>query len=331
MQPNYAKLEQPFVLSVICYNKLMREQIKIVFMGSPDFALPSLKALAGRYFLVGIVTQPDRTAGRGRDLKSPPVKHLALELGLPCIQPEKLREPDVVKQLHDWSPDLIVVAAYGQILRQEVLNLPRYGCINVHASLLPRWRGAAPVNAAILHGDEQTGITIMKMDAGLDTGPILSQRAIAIASDDTTGSLLEKLSSLGSDLLLETLPAYLSGKITPHPQPAEGATFAPLLKKTDARLDFNLPAEVLARQVRAYHPWPGAYMEWRDAPLKVNKAHTEIIFTYMFQPPGARIEINGFPAVFGGDNTPLVLDEVQPAGKKPMSGRAFLAGARKWQ
>ena len=178
-------------------------------MGSPDFALSTLRALHENYPVVGVVTQPDRAAGRGRELKPPPVKTLALELGIPVIQPEKLREPEAMEQLRAWSPDVIVVAAFGQILRQDVLDLPKFGCINVHASLLPRWRGAAPINAAILHGDEETGITIMKMDAGLDTGPILTQRSVRIQPDETAGSLFETLSQLGADLLLETLPGYI--------------------------------------------------------------------------------------------------------------------------
>ena len=167
-------------------------------MGSPDFALSTLQALHENYPVVGVVTQPDRAAGRGRELKQPPVKMLALELGIPVIQPEKLREPEAMEQLRAWAPDVIVVAAFGQILKQDVLDLPKFGCINVHASLLPRWRGAAPINAAILHGDEETGITIMKMDAGLDTGPILSQRSVRIQPDETAGSLFETLSLLGS-------------------------------------------------------------------------------------------------------------------------------------
>src|SRR5213593_3567583 len=169
---------------------------KIVFMGSPDFALPTLKALVQHYDVVGVVTQPDRASGRGRALKSPPVKLLANELKVPTMQPQKLRAPEAMEQLRVWNPDLIVVAAFGQILKKDVLYLPRFGCINVHASLLPRWRGAAPINAAILHGDEETGITIMKMDVGLDTGPILAQRSIPLTREDTAGSVFEKLSYL---------------------------------------------------------------------------------------------------------------------------------------
>src|SRR5690349_383378 len=184
---------------------------KVVFMGSPDFSLPTLKALAGTYDVVGVVTQPDRASGRGRELKAPPVKTLALELGIPVMQPERVRLPEAMEQLRAWAPELIVVAAFGQILRKDVLDLPHYGSINVHASLLPRWRGAAPINAAILHGDEETGVTIMKMDVGLDTGPMLAQGLIALTRRDTAGSVFETLSHLGADLLIETLPDYLSG------------------------------------------------------------------------------------------------------------------------
>lgn len=311
--------------------------VRIVFMGSPDFALPSLRALACNSNtqtcpteVVGVVTQPDRAAGRGREVKPPAVKRLALELGLPCIQPEKLRQPEAMEQLRAWAPDLIVVAAFGQILRPHVLGLPRFGCINVHASLLPRWRGAAPINAAILQGDEETGVTIMKMDQGLDTGPILSQRALRIAPHETAASLSDKLSTLGADLLLETLPGYLSGEIVPRPQPEQGVTYAPLLKKEDARLNFDRPAEELARQVRAYYPWPGAFMDWQGGPLKIHKAHAEPVASSVAHSPGARTVIGGCPAVVAGDTMLLILDEVQPAGKKPMLGRAFLAGARGW-
>jgi len=299
-------------------------------MGSPDFALHTLRALHNNYPIAGIVTQPDRAAGRGRELKPPPVKALALELDIPVIQPEKLREPEAMQQLHDWSPNVIVVAAFGQILKKAVLDLPKFGCINVHASLLPRWRGAAPINAAILHGDGETGVTIMKMDAGLDTGPILSQRSVRIKPDETAGSLFETLSQLGADLLLETLPGYFAGEIVPRPQPEEGATYAGMMKKQEGELDFSQPAVELERKVRAFNPWPGAYFDWAGGRLKVHKAHTAFVFTYMFQPPGTHAIHDGLPAIYGGDNTILVLEEVQPAGKKRMPGKAFLAGSRNW-
>lgn len=303
----------------------MSNNPKIVFMGSPDFALATLQALHEKYPLLGVVTQPDRAAGRGRELRPPPIKRLALDLGIPVIQPEKLRDPEALEQLRAWSPDLIVVAAFGQILRQDVLDLPAIGCLNVHASLLPRWRGAAPINAAILHGDETTGVTIMKMDAGLDTGPILSQRAVHIDPDETAGSLFGVLSRLGAELLLETLPGYLTGEIRPRPQPEEGVTYAPLLRKDDGRLDFSQPAEELERKVRAFNPWPGTYFEWDGGMLKV---HTAGIGPGKKR-GGDRLIVDGLPAVGTSDGL-LVLEEVQPAGKNPMPGKAFLAGARNW-
>lgn len=300
---------------------------RIVFMGSPDFALQTLSALAARYQVVGVVTQPDRPVGRGRTkMKSPPVKELADKLELPVIQPNRLSEPEAMEQLHAWQPDLIVVAAFGQLLRPEVLDLPQHGCINVHASLLPRWRGAAPINAAIREGDTETGITIMKMDPGLDTGPILSQRSIPIGPDETAGSLFSRLAQLGADLLLETLPAYLKGEITPQTQDETLATHASTLERTDGQLDFNKSAETLARLVRAYDPWPGTYLPWKDTRLKVLKAEASNVTS-----PGIGVFMihNDLPSV-GTSGGILILTEVQPAGKRPMSGETFLRGARDW-
>lgn len=310
--------------------------LRTVFMGSPDFALPSLRALVSfadegakpphqHFNVVGVITQPDRASGRGRTMKSPPVKELALELDIPTIQPEKLKEPSAMDQLREWSPDLIVVAAYGQILKQDVLDLPQFGCVNVHASLLPRWRGAAPINAAILHGDEETGVTIMKMDVGLDTGPILAKRSIRIKPDDTAGSVFETLSTLGADLLTETLPDYVSGKITPQPQPEEGATYAPMLKKEDGRLDFDSDVHELERRVRAFNPWPGTFMDFDGVNLKIHRAHV----AKGTASAGERLIVNNQPAV-GARGGLLILDEVQPAGKKSMSGKSFLSGVRSW-
>jgi methionyl-tRNA formyltransferase len=299
---------------------------RTVFMGSPDFAVPALRALAaGNYPVVGVITQPDRPAGRGNILTPPPVKVAALELGLEILQPEKIRQPEAMQTLRDWNPGLIVVAAFGQILRPEVLNLPQYGCVNVHASLLPRHRGAAPIQAAILSGDAETGITIMLMDKGIDTGPMLSQRSIEILPTHTGGSLFEKLSVLGGELLLETLPRYLGGDLPPQPQPAEGATYAPMLKKDDGLLDFTRPAAELERKIRAFQPWPGAFMEWQGAPLKIHQAHIEI----GRMEAGKRVIINGLPAV-GAADALIVFDELQPPGKAKMPGKAFLAGGRKW-
>jgi methionyl-tRNA formyltransferase len=229
-------------------------------------------------------------------------------------------------QLQGWSPDLIVVAAFGQILRQPVLDLPPFGCINVHGSLLPRWRGAAPIQAAILHGDDQTGITIMKMDAGVDTGDLLSQRSTPILPDDTAGTLNTRLATLGADLLMDTLPAYLAGELQPQPQQHELATFAQMLKKEDGLLDFSRPATELARKVRAMNPWPGAFTIWQGQPLKIQKAHS---IEQSSQASGLTTIFQGNPA-FTTSFGLLVLDEVQPAGKKSMSGKVFLIGARGW-
>lgn len=299
--------------------------VRIVFMGSPDFALPTLRALSASYDVVGVVTQPDRPAGRGKQLTPPPVKTLAEELGLPVMQPNRLREPEAISQLRAWVPDLIVVAAFGQILRQEVLELPPHGCINVHASLLPRWRGASPIQAAILAGDAETGVTIMRMDKGLDTGPILSQRAISIDPDETAETLSEKLSALGADLLIETLPAYLSGELKAKPQPKTGVTLALLLKKSDGELDLSLAAKELEQKVRAFNPWPGAYIVWKAQPLKIHQAKIKNGISQV----GRHTVEDELPGIGTGDGL-LLLEEVQPSGRKSMSGAEFLRGARDW-
>jgi len=295
-------------------------------MGSPEFSLLTLRGLAQFYQVVGVVTQPDRPAGRGRILTPPPVKELALTLGLPVIQPNRLREPEALAQLQAWQPDLIVVAAFGQILRQNVLDLPPQGCINVHASYLPRWRGAAPIQAAIAAGDASTGVTVMKMDAGVDTGAILSQAAVEITDQDTGGTLTARLALKGAELLLTTLPGYLEGKIQPQPQDNTLATYASMLKKEDELLDFNLPAEVLARRVRAYQPRPGTYIPWEGNILKILSARASAGANLTV---GEHAILDKRPAL-GTSSGWLVLDEVQPAGKKPMSGQVFLNGAHNW-
>lgn len=305
----------------------MTDQLRIVFMGSPAFAIPALEALAKNYYVAGVVTQPDRPSGRGGALSAPAIKTAALGLGIPVMQPEKLSMIESVAKITDWAPDLIVVTAIGQILRSSVLDLPAYGCLNIHGSLLPRWRGAAPIQAAILAGDRETGITIMKMDPGIDTGPILSHRSVPIVPDETSDSLFEKMAPLCAELLMETLPRYLNGDLIPRPQTEEGVTYAPMLKKDDGMLDFTRSAIELDRRVRAMNPWPGAFFAWQGNRLKVLRAHFHKEDT-----PGAghRFIQEGCPAVGTSDGC-LILDEIQPAGKKPMPGRAFLAGARNWQ
>ena len=294
----------------------------MVFMGSPAFAVPTLQGLAEAYPVVGVVTQPDRPAGRGRVLTPPPVKETAGRLGIPVLQPERLRTPEATRALAGWAPDIIIVAAYGQILRSEILALPQHGCVNVHASLLPRWRGAAPIQAALRAGDPVTGITIMKMDAGMDTGGILAQASLSIEADDTSESLADRLAPLGASLLLDTLPRYLRGDLRPVPQDGSLVTQAPLLKKEDGRLDFSRCAIELERQVRAYQPWPGTFLEWEGRRLGVLRAGVT-------EAGGAAIGTvtrhGSYPAIGTGRGL-LVLELVHPAGRQPVPGDAFLRG-----
>ncbi len=299
--------------------------MRSVFMGSPEFALPALESLKNQTQIVGVVTQPDRPAGRGREVSSPPVKILADRLGLPVIQPEKLRAPEAMNQLRAWRPEIVVVAAFGQILRPEMLSLPEYGCLNLHASLLPRHRGASPIAAAILSGDTETGITLMKMDPGLDTGPILGQSRLPIDPSDTAESLGRKLSLLAGETLTQFLPVYLQGKIFPQSQEESLATYAPQLRKEDGRLDFQQPAAILERKVRAFHPWPGVYILWREQPLRILEG--KAVTGEPGAAAGLTMERSHFPAIHTADGL-LVLRKVQPAGKRPMAGDEFLRGAK---
>lgn len=291
--------------------------------------MPTLKALSDAPFLdiVGVVVQPDRPAGRGRRLVSPPVKQVALERGLPLFQPRSLRTPEAVAQLAAWDPDIIVVAAFGQILRQDVLDLPPRGCLNVHASLLPRWRGN-PIAAAILAGDEVTGVTIMQMDAGLDTGPILAQREEPIRPDDTQATLEGRLAQLGAKLLMETLPPYLAGDLSPRPQPEDGVTYAGRLRKKDGWLDWSRPAVELERQVRAFNPWPGAFTTLHGKRLKVLRT-VPLPEWRGDAPPGTVVALDGGTciAIVTGEGA-LRLEEVQLAGKRSMDIATFLCGQR---
>ncbi|MGB7537502.1 MAG: methionyl-tRNA formyltransferase, partial [Anaerolineales bacterium] len=263
-------------------------------MGSPEFALPALTALAALSEVAGVVTQPDRPAGRGRTLVPPPVKVLAQKLGLAVIQPERMRSPEAMDRLRSWQPDVIVVAAFGKILRPEVLSLPPLGCLNLHASLLPRHRGAAPIPAAILAGDTETGITLMKMDEGLDTGPILAQKRIAVLPEDTAESLNRSLAGLAAETLQTFFPVYIREGLTAVTQDDSRATYAPQLRKEDGRLDFHQSSEHLSRKVRAYHPWPGTFVLWKRQPLKVIEIEVESFQDA--QAPGTVLEHGRFPA-----------------------------------
>ena len=298
--------------------------MKVIFMGSAEFSVPSLLALTMAHEVGGVVTPPDRPAGRGRKLTPNSVKLMAEASGIPVFQPESLRNHEAVARLAEWEPELIVVAAFGQILRRPVLELAPFGCLNVHASLLPRWRGASPIPAAILTGDRETGVTIMKMDAGLDTGPILAQDATSIEVDDTAAMLSSRLAELGAQLLVEALPLYYDGGLIPQAQPEEGVTYAPRLAKADGLIQWALPAEQVDRLVRAFTPWPGAYTFWEGKILKVLDALPIPDWTGP-EPPGTVVEGEVRPLVATGDGG-LWLTRVQLAGKKAMGSDQFIRG-----
>ncbi len=300
--------------------------IRTIFMGTPDFSVPTLAALVqGGYDLVAVVTQPDRPAGRGRRLELSPVKAFAVQHGLLVLQPPTLKAPEAVAELAGLRPDVIVVAAFGQILRPAVLELPTHGCINVHASLLPRWRGAAPVQAAILAGDQVTGSTIMRMDAGMDTGPILAQAALAIQPDDTGGTLTARLAQQGAELLAETLPRWLAGQITPQPQDASLATLCRPLRKEQGLIDWTRPVSEIARTVRAFNPWPAASTAWQGQQLRILQAAA--LTGQAGEEPGRVIQVAGSLVVATGDGL-LRLEEVQLAGRAAMSAHDFARGQR---
>ena len=244
--------------------------LRIAFAGTPGFALPALDALAASaHQLVGVLTQPDRPAGRGRALRASPVKQRALELGIPVAQPQLLAAEADLAALRSWQPELLVVVAYGLLLPRTVLDMPRLGCLNIHASLLPRWRGAAPIQRAILAGDAVTGVTIMQLDAGLDTGPVLAERSVDIAADMTAAALQQRLAVFGAELLLEVIAALVDGTATPRAQPDAGVTYAAKLAKREALIDWTAPAEQIARQVRGCNPWPVAETVMRGEQLRI--------------------------------------------------------------
>lgn len=259
-------------------------------------------------------------------MSSPPVKHLAMEYGIPVMQPNRLKEPGVIEQLREWDADVYVVAAFGQIFRKNILEIPKFGLINVHASLLPRWRGAAPIQAAILAGDQITGVSIMKIDEGIDTGAVFSQRSMEILPEDTAGELSMRLAGAGADLLMETLPGILDGQLTGIPQVENLATYAGMIKKEDGLLNISDPAEDICRKIRAYQPWPGAKFVLNEQPISVHLASCN---REIKKQPGIKLIINGFPAVAVNDGV-VILEQLQLPGKKSMDGRSFLLGNRSW-
>jgi len=304
--------------------------MRIVFMGTPEFSVPPLEYLIkSEYQVVGVYTQPDKPTGRGRTLEQLPVKRVALQHGLELFQPVKLRNPDEVARLAALKPDLILVAAFGQILPQSVLDIPKFGCLNIHPSLLPEYRGATPIPAAILAGDKETGVTIMLMDAGMDTGPIISQIIVGIESDDTTESLTTRLAQAGVRLLGEALPLWFEGSLKPQPQDGSKATYTKPVTKDDGTIDWQMSAVEISRRIRAFHPWPGCYTWWQGKLLKVLEAvalHKEGSLT-----PGKVVDLaSGQPAVVGvetGDGI-LGLLRIQLEGKRALTASEFLLGQR---
>lgn len=307
----------------------MSEPLRIIFAGTPDFAARHLAALLdSAHQVVGVFTQPDRPAGRGNRLQASPVKQLALEHQLPVFQPKSLRPADAQQQVADLQADLMVVVAYGLILPAPVLALPRLGCLNVHGSLLPRWRGAAPIQRALWAGDGETGVTIMQMDVGLDTGAMLYKAACPISGDDTSASLYEKLAAIGPDALVTTLAKLTAGELSPQVQNDDMACYAQKLSKEEARLDWRLPAAQLARCVRAFNPWPVSYFEQDQQPVKVWQA--QVIDTPTAAAPGTVVQADKSGIQVATGDGILSLQLLQPAGKKPMSVQDLLNSRREW-
>lgn len=308
-----------------------RMSARSVFLGTPELAVPIARAVAEVTDLRAVVTQPDRPQGRGQQLAPPPVKVWAASRGIPVLQPLKIRDGVLAAELRALAPDVAVVAAYGRILPRDLLELPRLGCVNVHASLLPRWRGAAPIQWAIAGGDTETGVTLMRMDEGLDTGDMLLKLAVPIRPGDTAGAMHDVLAELGARAIREGLPRYLAGELTPEPQDASRATLAPILEKDHGRLDFRMPAVALERRVRGFDPWPGTFtylQPGRRDLLKVlgaradRRAQDEAAAA-----PGTVLTLRPL-RVAAGEGTALELAAVQPEGKRRMEARDLVAGRR---
>jgi methionyl-tRNA formyltransferase len=302
--------------------------LRIIFLGTPDFAVIPLEALANdqRYIVVGVVTQPDRPAGRGRAPEPPPTKQAAQRLDIPVLQPETLRDPSVVAQLAALRPDVGVVAAYGEILRKDVLAIPPLGYLNIHPSLLPLHRGPAPVAGAILAGDQQSGVTVMRLESKMDAGPILAQQRVPIAPEARAGELTRALFEIGAALLVEALPPYAAGQIVPVPQDESQASYTRLLQKADGAIDWGAPAIQIERMTRAYDPWPGTWTSWRGQPLKIIGARAQAGWQGD-APPGTLLDqSDGLWVATGAGALELLL--VQPAGKRALRALEWRHGLR---
>jgi methionyl-tRNA formyltransferase len=299
--------------------------MKVTFMGTPSFAVPTLRAIhESNHELIGVVTQPDKPRGRGRKLGISPVKELAMGLRLPIMQPETTRDEAFMEEVNRMSPDVIVVAAYGRMLTRELLDLPPHGCINVHASLLPKYRGAAPIQWAIVNGERRTGVTIMKMDEGMDTGDILLTQQVEITDTDTAQSLHDRLAQVGAGLVINALDGVERGTIRPAPQDNSMASYAPPLKKEDGLIDWSRAARVIYNRIRGFDPWPGAFTYLRGSRLKVFSG--EVVEEEVRDTPGKVVQ-SGPEGVRVSTGTGfLVIEEVQLEGRKRMPVREFLIG-----
>jgi methionyl-tRNA formyltransferase len=300
--------------------------MRVLFLGTPSFAAIPLRALVeAGHEIVGVVTQPDRPVGRSRTAQAPPVKVAALELGLPILQPATLRDPAMVEHLRMLQPDVGVVAAYGEILRKDVLGIPSLGYLNIHPSLLPLYRGPTPVAAAILSGDQITGVSVIRLVRAMDAGPIVAQATLPLPQDARTGPLTDQLFTIGSQLLVGVLPLYASGELQPQPQDEQQASYCKLLRKDDGLIDWTLPALAIERAVRAYDPWPGAFTTWQGQPLKIGAARVDADW-HGPEAPGTVLHASGLRVATGSGAIELL--EIQPAGKRMMASQEWLRGQR---
>ena len=302
------------------------EKYKIIFLGTPEFAIPSLEGLYEKENVIAVVTQPDKPKGRGLKLSPSPIKTWALSKGLKVLEPLKLKDSQVIETLKSFLPDLIVVCAYGKILPKELLEIPKFGCWNIHASLLPKYRGASPINWAILEGEKETGITIILMDEGLDTGPILLQKKIPILEEDNAITLAKKLSLLGKEAILEAIELHKKGTLKPFPQPEEGISYAPILKKEDGFFTFEESAKIIERKTKAFLPWPVAFTYYKNKLLKVFSA--KAILIEHKEKPGTILDINKEGILVATSENAILLKEVQLEGKKKISAYEFACGQR---
>ena len=306
---------------------MTRQEIKkynIIFIGTPDFSVPTLEALIAdeRFNIAAVITAPDALVGRKQILTPPPVKVMAQKFNLPVLQPRNIKA--MATGIKKIAPDAIIVIAYGQIIPPDILAIPKYGCLNLHASLLPKHRGASPIQSAIAAGDKTSGVTLMKMDSGLDTGPIIAQTKLNIATDETGESLHDKLARLSAKTLLQYLPGYLTDKLTPQPQAENQATYAPKLTRQSGRIDWRKPAEEIERLVRACHPWPGTWTKWQEKILKIIEVDDKILKINKYK-VGRLFVFNGRPTIQCGHGS-LIINRLQLAGKQVVTGQEFISG-----